>query len=372
MKSEMSLVDLHFMVKELQFLIGAKINQIFQHSQKDFTFELHVTGKGRQLLKVNLPSFLYLASRKDKTLPTPPGFCMFLRKRLKNARIRKIEQLGSERLVHIEIETKDDQYNVILELFSKGNLIVCDKDYNIISLVESQRWKNRTVRPGIQYEIPSREFDFFNPDEKSVKSLLSDGQDALVRRIARQLGVGGVIAEEICLRTGISKEDTTFNVKKAKKILKAIKEIASSKPDPQIVYKEGKVKDIVPIRLEFYEGHENKPYGNFSEALDTILFQEAQVGAEAKVKSVYDKQIAKQQEIIDKQQKQIKSLEKSAEESKKKADLLYEKYQLADSIIKEIRTAAKKHSWLEIKKRLKGHKVVKEVNTKEKTVVIDI
>ena len=372
MKSELSSLDLHFIVKELKVLVDSKINRVFQHGRKEFTFELHVTGKGRHFLRVDLPKFIYLSSSKGKTLPSPPGFCMFLRKHLNNARIRNIEQLGSERILQLKVETKEGILYIILELFGRGNLIVCDKDFKIISLIESQKGRERTVLPGASYEPPAQRFDFFHPDEKSIKSLLKEDEDILVKRIAKKLSVGGVLAEELCLRAGIDKKEKDFNVKKARKVLKAVKDLGSSKPSPQTIFKDGAVKDILPISLSFYGSYDNKPAASFSQALDETLSAKAKLSAESISRSKYDKQIEKQQVIIDRQRKQIASLDKAVEENRRKAEIIYEKYPLVDSIIKDLQKASKTHPWAEIKKKLKGHKLVKEVDPKTKTIIIDI
>ena len=41
-------------------------------------------------------------------------------------------------------------------------------------------------------------------------------------------------------------------------------------------------------------------------------------------------------------------------------------------ILDEIGKASKKYSWKEIKEKLKGHKTVKEINEKDRKVVVDI
>ena len=41
-------------------------------------------------------------------------------------------------------------------------------------------------------------------------------------------------------------------------------------------------------------------------------------------------------------------------------------------IIEEINKAKEKHSWKDIKKKLKGHKVIKDVDIKDKRIVIEV
>ena len=72
------------------------------------------------------------------------------------------------------------------------------------------------------------------------------------------------------------------------------------------------------------------------------------------------------------QEAKIIELQKSADENQRKGEAIYEKYQLAFSILEEIKKARKTHSWKEIKEKLKGHKIIKEVNEKTGEIVLDI
>ena len=69
---------------------------------------------------------------------------------------------------------------------------------------------------------------------------------------------------------------------------------------------------------------------------------------------------------------QIKETEISAEEESKKAELIYNNYQLVNEILSEIKKARDKYSWSEIKEKLKGHKIIKEVDAKEKKIVVEL
>ena len=52
--------------------------------------------------------------------------------------------------------------------------------------------------------------------------------------------------------------------------------------------------------------------------------------------------------------------------------MLYKNYKLIKEILEELKEISKKHSWKEIKEKLKGHKLIKEVIPKEKSVVIEL
>ena len=84
MKKELSSIDLIYIVKEIQELVNAKIDQIYQASKKDVILQLHVTGKGKQLLRI-MPGFVYIAKQKPEMPEKLIGFCTILRKYLGNS-----------------------------------------------------------------------------------------------------------------------------------------------------------------------------------------------------------------------------------------------------------------------------------------------
>jgi predicted ribosome quality control (RQC) complex YloA/Tae2 family protein len=66
---------------------------------------------------------------------SPSGFSMKLRKHLKNKRLEKIEQMGSDRIIDLQFGSGEAAYHVILELYDRGNIILCDYTYLILNVL---------------------------------------------------------------------------------------------------------------------------------------------------------------------------------------------------------------------------------------------
>ena len=61
-------------------------------------------------------------------MPTqPPQFAMLLRKHLSNARLLGASQIGFDRILRLEFDTKDGRRDVIVEMFRNGNVILSIK-----------------------------------------------------------------------------------------------------------------------------------------------------------------------------------------------------------------------------------------------------
>jgi predicted ribosome quality control (RQC) complex YloA/Tae2 family protein len=60
---------------------------------------------------------------------------MKLRKHLNNKRLEKIEQVGADRIVHLQFGMDTAAYHLYLELYDKGNIILTDHTFTILNLV---------------------------------------------------------------------------------------------------------------------------------------------------------------------------------------------------------------------------------------------
>ena len=157
-KKSISSLELAALINELQFLVNGKVSQIYHPENNVLLLQLHAPGKGKRLLKIISGKWLCLTTQKESVL-RPSGFCMQLRKYIDNAAIRNIYQQGSERAVIFELE-KEEKYFLIVELFSKGNVILTDVKKIIITALEAQEWKDRTIKPKEKYVFPPLDIDW--------------------------------------------------------------------------------------------------------------------------------------------------------------------------------------------------------------------
>ena len=124
------------------------------------------------------------------------------------------------------------------------------------------------------------------------------------------------------------------------------------------------------VSLDFYKNLEVKEFKSFNEALDYYFTHEYK--EIKKEKSAYEKKLEKLERIIHEQKMMIEGMKKSEKENREKAELIYNNYQLIKEVLEEIKKANKKYSWKEIKEKLKGHKIIKELDVKEKKVVVEV
>ena len=369
MKKDLSSLEIHFILKELKLLVDQKIDQIYHPDKKELLLQFHVTGKGKHILRIIAGKYLFLTETKEE-YGEPSGFCMFLRKHLGNSRLRSINQLGSERIVEFIFEKKDGKEKLIIELFGNGNILLTDENHTILSAVEYHRWKDREIRAKVEYQYPKRPINIFDLKLKDLKETIKNSnKESIVKTLAIDIGLGGLYSEEICLLTKLdkNKKPTEITENNIKKLSDEISNLLKNKIKAKIVYKEDELIDAVPFDLEIYNKNNKKEFETFSQTLDSYASSKKEVK-----KTPKQKQIEKLKRIIEKQQEKIKELGEKEKTQKERAELIYTNYKLIDEILKEIKKASEKYSWDEIKEKLKGHKIIKEINTKDKKITITI
>jgi len=364
MTLNISSLDLHYLIQEMQFLKGAKVDRITQPDSSTVVFQLYATGKGKHKLCIRLPGLFFLSDKKSEPADKQFGFCAALRKYLPNSRVESIEQEGSERIAKIQFRTKEEEFFVIAELFTKGNIMLCRRNLDIIVPIRTEKLKAREIRAGKKYVFPEKKIDFFKLKAADIKKCLRTGE-TISKILAVQLGFGGIYAKEICSIAGISTLEKKLNDEKIKVLLKSIKEITNRKITPFVVY--DKITRPVPFELDIYKNLKKEKKETFSSAVEFAASQGI-----VKPKTKQEREIEKVKRIIETQKNKIKELEESAVENQNKGELIYEKYHLVSEIMKEIKKAREKYSWKEIKGKLKGHKIIKEVNEKNKEIIVEI
>ena len=330
-KKELTSIEIHFLAKELQKLINAKIDQIYQPNKNELLFQLHLIGTGKKLLRIILPGFIFLTSEKPEMPKQITQFTETLREFMNNSRIREIKQIKNERIIEITIE-KEKKYSLFIELFSKGNIILV-YDEIILAVLKTQKWKNRIIQKGKKYNIPINKYDIL--DEKSFTKAIKNSEETISKTLAVKLGLGKRYAEELCFRAGINPLDKKINYEEIEKLYQKLKKILNEKSNPFIVYEDDQIIDIIPIELKKYSKKKFKQFKTYNEALSSILDKQALTQRKQKALQEYTQKLNKINTKIEKQKQTLTKMEKESIENQKKGEYIYEHYQeIKNKIVK--------------------------------------
>lgn len=322
-KKELTSIEIRFLVKELQEIVDGKIDQVYQPTKNEIIIQLHIPNAGKKLLKILLPSFIYTTSKKYDMPKKISAFITFLREKISNGRIREIKQIENERIIEIRIE-KDKKYSLLIELFGKGNIILCQQEI-ILTALSIQKWKDREIQRGQKYISPASKYNLFG--RESLAEAIHDSEETISKTLAVKLRMGKIYAEEICLAAEIDKLNKKISRTETEKIYSEVQRLVNRPLQPMIVYNGQEVLDIVPIKLKVYFKKELKEYKTYNDALATILDKQTETSQKTQAMQKFTQKLERIETKIHKQKETLVKLETEAEESQRKGELIYEHYQ---------------------------------------------
>jgi predicted ribosome quality control (RQC) complex YloA/Tae2 family protein len=274
MKESQSSFDVMASVKELQALVGGHIDKIYHPRLDHLVLAVRLPGESKSFVHFRVGRWLYRSDKSSVMPQQPSDFAMMLRKRIANARICAIRQQGFDRIAIMSLE-KEDKYDLVLEMFGDGNVILV-KDGAIVQPLTSHTWKHRDVRAKRGFEFPPAIPDPSEMSDDELLKMLHSSDTDLVRTLATKLNAGGRYSEEICARTGVDKRKNAreITIEEAGRILNIIndfkKEISAS-GRAFVIFKDTKAEDVVPVTMRIYEGMAREEFDTFSSAVESYI-----------------------------------------------------------------------------------------------------
>jgi len=204
-------------------IVGSRIDKISMPDRLQAVISTRGGGVAHHVLVSAHPQYarVHLTGLNPENPQTPPVFCMVLRKHLLGGKIVSVEQPGSERILTIRVEFRDEYgrstlKDLLLEMMGKhSNLVLLDTDTSVIidcaKHIGSRVNRYREILPGRQYILP--------PSQRKIDLRLKTGlcpddiRHALASNRSQQpakkclvdmfQGLGPLTATEILHRSGV-------------------------------------------------------------------------------------------------------------------------------------------------------------------------
>jgi predicted ribosome quality control (RQC) complex YloA/Tae2 family protein len=337
---EITSLDLSILEEEFKYLEDGHVQKVYQRGE-DLTLEIYVPGDEKKRLIVGTEKAFISKYKRDNPMK-PPGFCMELRKHM--GKIDRIEQKGFDRI--LVIQSRDTK--LICELFGRGNYILTNED-KIIGALREEKWADREIRVGLEYEFPEPADD---PRGEDYIDMLEEGE--LVRRLASDLSLGGTYAEEICHRLGLEKDLEVGKLDGQQK--KDLKEEIGKFLDPElspVLYIDELPKRSAPFPLETYSSFEKEHFDTFSKALDEFYYRKKTLKEKKRKRDKYQEELEGLKQKKDQQERKIQGLKKSSEQNRRNAELIYENYNELQEAKEAIEKGIETQGWDETEEKLR-------------------
>jgi predicted ribosome quality control (RQC) complex YloA/Tae2 family protein len=373
----MSSLDLRFLVRELKVqLAGGFFRKVYQYEDAtagekthQFLFEVFVPGKGQQWLFADR-NRLYVTNYKKPSPTEPPSFCLLLRKHLEGAKILEVRQHEFDRIVEIATENNV----LVIELFSDGNVVLCDDARRIIMPLYQQEWKDRTLKPRMNYQYPPGRINPFAVSFEYFREYLSKFDKKIVAVLAAGFGFGPVYAKEICFRSKIDESIPAerLSANMAVNLFNAVRDVDNFPLKPSIY-----ANSPSPFALENFEAGEAKKHADsFSAVLDEFFSQQQIRLAEEFEEDLKTGHKEKYGRMLKEQESSLKKWSEKREEKKSLADLIYANYATIEGIMDSIsKTKSAGLTWTDVKavvKELPGGNLIKRLDEHRAEVVIEL
>lgn len=297
-------------------ILGGRIDKIYQQEKDEILINIYNKGKNNRLLisaSSNNPR-IYLTDYTKPNPPSPPMFCMLLRKHLSGGIILNIEQLYLDRVIFIDISSLDELgqpsvKRLIVEIMGKySNIILIDKESSTvidsIKRVTQDMSRVREILPGNKYEylLQNKENPLNLVEEKFVKLLNEDNDSKQIYKFfyTNYMGLSPLISKEICFLSDIDIDRPlgSLNSKDKEKLFNSFKTLTNKIRD----------KDFSPVLIKDSHG---KDYISFH-ALDINQFGNCNKEYSDSISKILDKYYIKK-DTIDRVSQKSQSIKKSVQ-----------------------------------------------------------
>jgi len=310
-------IELRYLVNDISKKIdGYYVSNIYGITKDSLLFKFHHPEKSDVLLML---STFGIWVTKVKIDPIEPNKLLkHLRNNLLRFKLKEVKQIGTERIVYLTLSYFEKEFVIVVELFSDGNIIICNNEMKILALSHSINVRHRQLRVGSQYvQPPLDNLDILNMTEKDFEPIRSTSI-AVAKWIGKTLGLPRKYIEEITRLAKVEskKKGEDVSNEEIKRLFDSatqiVNNVVSGKHDPEIVRNDEMY--VNPISLG---GENNEKIASFMDGLDTVFTESIVTKGKTIQSSSFTKKISELETKL-KQTNATKSRQQELEEYEKK------------------------------------------------------
>lgn len=366
----MTSFDTAALIHELnQTIKDARIENIYQLNHSTILLRLHKPNQPTIQLLIEAGKRVHLTSYTLEKPFKPPAFCMLLRKYLRSGKIQEATQHEFERIITLKVTTRQGPFQIIIELFGDGNIILVNQHGIITGALSFKKMKDRNILRNEKFQqAPPSGKNPLQITRAQIDELRNFGKLEVVRALARFLSIGGTYAEELLLRAGVDKNTASQMLTERQlddlytQLKSMLSHLLEGRFEPAVVFDDsGEMIDVTPMQLDRYKGLTRKTHKTFNEALDEYYTHTAKTDRVNAAEKQYEQEMGKHQRMIADQQRNIEDSRRKVEENRRMGDLIYAhlgELQLLTRQILDDKQNGK--SWEEIVSQIKTEKLEKQ------------
>ena len=319
-------IELRYLVDTITEQVqGYYISNIYGITKDSILFKLHHTEKSDLFMMISTSGVWLTAVKIDQMEPN--RLLKRLRSDLLRLKLKKIEQIGAERIAYFTFEGFGKEMVLVGEFFGDGNILLCNNEMKILALQHSIDVRHRKLSVGFEYaQPPTSGLDLFNLKESDFDELKTTDLVA-AKWFGRTLGLPKKYVEAVFEIAEIDGKriGNLLSNDEIKKIFETVKKIVSDiisgNHDAVIVRNEK--TEVLPLKLGKLEG-EITQANSFIEGLDTVFTENIIEKGKLVQSSSSDKKIKEIQTQISEQEKAIETVKERSKNITTVANSLFE------------------------------------------------
>jgi len=317
-------IELRYLVNDINKRIdGYYVSNIYGITKDSLLFKFHHPEKPDILLMLSTFG-IWITKVKIEQIE-PNKLLKHLRNNLLRFKLKEIKQIGTERIVYLILSYFEKEFVVVVELFSDGNIIICNNEMKIQALSHSINVRHRQLRVGSQYVQPPQDnLDILNMAEKDFEAIRSESTP-VAKWIGKTLGLPRKYIEEITRLAKVEskKKGVETSNEEVKRLFDSatqiVNNVVNGQHDPEIVRNDEMY--VNPISLE---GENHEKIASFMDGLDTVFTENILNKGKTIQSSSFTKKILELETRLDEQTKAVKIVTEKSEKIAAVANSLFE------------------------------------------------
>ena len=309
---ELSGIELHYLVNKISSNVssGYYVSNISSITKNSILLKLHHPIESDIMLMISTKG-IWFTNQKYRPVEENQ-FVSVLSREIERAKINSVSQPGSERIYFIQFVNRDDkERKLIVEIFGKGNIILCDESNRILWILLPVEVRHRTLKIGSEYILPPiRGEDVLKISLDCLKKSanLQPDNTEVVKWLSKCTSLPRKYLEEIILQSAVNpKYVNLLNENDIEIIYEKTKEITNKVIDernhnPSIILdNQGLVIDASPITISKETNVRNVE--SYMDAIDQVLSNEILTMGRSLKTEVADKKILELEHDLEEQNK---------------------------------------------------------------------
>ena len=319
-------IELRYLVDTISEQVqGYYVSNIYGITKDSILFKLHHTEKSDLFMMVSTYGVWLTKVKIDQVEPN--RLLKRLRSDLLRLKLKKIEQIGAERIAYFTFEGFGKEFVLVGEFFGDGNILLCSNEMKILALQHSIEVRHRKLSVGLEYVVPPNSgLDIFNITQSDFDELKTTDLVA-AKWFGRTLGLPKKYVEGVFEIANVDgkKIGNLLTDDEIKVIFETTKKIVTDviSGNHEAVIVKNEKTEVLPLKLGKLNG-EITSADSFIDGLDTVFTDNIVTKGKSIQSSGSDKKIKELQTQISEQQKAIETVKERSKNVTNVANSLYQ------------------------------------------------